>query len=126
MLGAAGLFGDGPLSHAQSGSGNLSVTYERFARQTVAQTLVVEAATQASEARITFDKEFLGHYSIEEPRPLQVQSEDNGNEMVFVVPASQGVARLELRLEASRPGVFTTHVAVAGGGSAHIRQIVFF
>lgn len=127
VLGAAGLFGNGPLSRVQSTTGNLTVEYERFTRQTTLHEIVVEAATGGiPEARISFDKSFLDQYVIEETRPRQAKTEDHGDRLTFLVPTIDGMARLALRLEASNPGLFSTRVSLEGGSSSEIRQLVFF
>jgi hypothetical protein len=126
LLGAAGLFGDGPLSRAEARDQSLTVEYQRFTRQSARHVVGIDSGARGTQARIAFDNAFLQHYAIEEVRPPRVEIEDHGGQLVFIVPTTNGAARLELHLEALEPGVFSTRIHVEGGGTTTVRQIVFF
>jgi hypothetical protein len=127
IAGAAGLFGNGPLSQAVVTSGAVSVTFERFTRQKFRTALEVAADAPASGAiEIRVGREFLGAVDALQTRPGDALKRLDADVAIFEVPSSGGKAFLQLEYEAKEPGVLRTDVSVGAGSTAHVRQIVFF
>jgi hypothetical protein len=128
IAGAAGLFGDGPLSQAVVTSGAVTVTFDRFARQTLRTALEIAADAPASGApiEIRVSREFLGAIDVLETRPVGALKRLDADTAVFEVPPSDGRAFLQLHYEPKRAGVLRTDVSVSAQPPVHVRQIVFF
>lgn len=127
LAGAAGLFGNGPLSQVVETSGVLTVTYERFTRQSVHSELAIEAGVPpAAAAEIRVAREFLDMVDLVDVRPVGALKRLEENAAVFEVPAPGGRVWLQLRYAPQRYGVLRTDIVVGSGAPAHVRQIVFF
>lgn len=128
VAGAAGLFGDGPLSRAVVTGGAVTVTYERFARQTLGTELEVatQAPTTGAPVEIRLRREFLRNIDVLEMRPPNALKRLDEEAAIFEVPSSGARAVLHLHYEPKRPGVLRTEVRVAAEPIAHVRQVVFF
>jgi hypothetical protein len=128
LAGAAGLFGNGPLSHAMVTSGAVSVTFERFTRQTLRTALEVAADAPMTGApiEIRVGREFLSAIDVLETRPFDALKRLDADAAIFEVPSSGGKAFLQLQYEPTRAGLLQTDVSVGAQSTAHVRQIVFF
>jgi hypothetical protein len=129
LAGAVGLFGSGVASHAQQTGDRLRVDYERFGRQTVRASLDITVETQARDGeRVTVrvEREFFTRVSMLEVRPSNAQIALDKDTAIFEVPAFGGQAHLELHYEPEKTGTLRATIAVAGGGSVHVSQFVYF
>ena len=122
----AGVFGDGPLSHARSETGDgVTVRYERTLRRSAPSEIEVEVSrTRAGEDIVLLVSQDLARIldparSI--PAPARtVALEDGGLALVFAVAPGASEASLLLRLEPENPAKLTSRIAVEGG-----RPLVF-
>jgi hypothetical protein len=126
--GAAGLFGNGPLSHALVTSGAVTVTFERYTRQTLRTALEVaaDAPTTGAPIEIRVGREFIGAINLLETRPVDALKRLDADAAIFEVPSSGGKGFLQLQYAPKRPGVLRTDISVGVQPIAHVRQIVFF
>lgn len=126
LAGAAGAFGTGPLSQVAIRSGGITLTGERFTRQTYRTTLEIEAqAPDDRTVEMRVSRAFLSVVDLLEVRPVSALNRLEPDVAVFEVPAARGKAILELQYEPQRNGVLDIEVSV-GGDAAAVRQIVFF
>jgi hypothetical protein len=129
LAGAVGLFGSGVASHAQQTGDRLRVDYERFGRQTVRSSLDITVATQARDGErvsVRVEREFFNRVSLLEVRPSNAHIALDKDSAIFEVPAFGGQAHLELHYEPEKTGTLQATIAVAGGGSVHVAQFVYF
>jgi len=128
LAGMAGLFGDGPLSDSVVHNGAVTVTFERFTRQTTGTGLQVVADTPTTDGAVAIRlrREFLDDIDILEVRPANALKRLEADVVVFEVPAARGQAFLQLRYEPKRYGVLRTDIFVGAQPAAHVRQLVFF
>ena len=129
LAGAAGAFGNGPLSDTTIRANGIEVQYERFARSTFRTQIEVTVDTSAADGqivRLRLAGEFLKRISMLEVRPPDAQKASDEQSAIFEVPASRGKARLELHYEPERFGILRTPVAVDGAGTTSIWQLIYF
>jgi hypothetical protein len=128
VAGAAGLFGDGPLSDARVDNGAVTVSFERFSRQAFRTELEIaaDAPPGAAPVEIRLRREFLSAIDVLEVRPVNALKRLEETAVIFEVPSSGGRAFLQLQYEPKRPGVLRTDVHVGTHAAVHVRQIVFF
>jgi hypothetical protein len=129
LAGAAGLFGSGLASYTQQTADGLRVDYERFGRQTVRSSFEITVQTQVRDGEavtVRVEREFFKRVSMLEVRPPDAQVALDKDSAIFEVPAVGGEAHLELHYEPERSGMLRATIAVAGGGSVHVTQFVYF
>jgi hypothetical protein len=127
VAGLAGLFGNGPLAEATAASGNATIRYERFTRQTFRTVLDISATgVTTSTVSITLPRAFLDRVDMLELRPADTLTHMDATTATFEVPADKGIASLVLHYEAQHFGVLAADVRVGGAPPARVRQIVFF
>jgi len=129
IAGAAGLFGDGPLSHVSNASQGMLLEYERFGRATDVTTLAVTVETAASDGnavRVRMPRTFLSKVWVVETRPQDAFRGFEGDAAVFQVDAADGRARFELLYKPNRFGVLRAVVQPENGTASELRQLIFF
>jgi hypothetical protein len=125
--GLAGMFGNGPLADATIRSGNTTIHFERFTRQTFRTELdIAIAGVGAATVTITVPRAFLDRVDMLELRPADTLKRMDAETATFEVPAHNGSASLVLFYEPKKYGVLTADIAVDNRQVAHVRQIVFF
>jgi hypothetical protein len=125
-----GVFGDGPLSHARSGSSqHLSVRYDRLLRSSApAQYAFVANAAGASagELRLRFDRSLMEDIELDSIVP-QPETEDAGpdyTEFAFRVRGNAPV-NIDLRYRPATFGRRSGRVSVGGQHAVLIDQFVY-
>jgi hypothetical protein len=129
LAGAAGVFGSGVASYTQQAADGLRVDYERFGRQTVRSSFEITVQTQARDGEavtVRVGREFFKRVSMLEVRPADAQAALDKDNAIFEVPAVGGEAHLELHYEPEKSGMLRATIAVAGGGSVHVTQFIYF
>jgi hypothetical protein len=129
LAGAAGVFGSGVASHAQQTGDRLRVDYERFGRLTVRSSFNITVQTQVGDGEtvtVRVEREFFNRVSMLEVRPADAHVALEKDSAIFEVPAVGGEAHLELHYEPEKSGMLRATIAVAGGGSVHVTQFVYF
>jgi hypothetical protein len=127
VAGAAGLFGNGPLSAVTTTSGGLTIRYERFARQSFRTSLQIEAAAPSpGPAAIRLSRHFIDRVDVVEMRPPGALTQLDREFAIFEVPSSSGAAFLEVQYEPKHYGVLESQVRLDGQSMGHLRQVVFF
>jgi hypothetical protein len=126
--GAAGLFGDGPLSHTTVTNGPAMVSFERFTRQTLRTALEVDvdAPGPARVVEIRIGREFIANIDFLAMRPVAALKRLDDHAAVFEVPSANGRAILELQYKPMHPGLLRIAIGVEARPAAELRQIVFF
>ena len=128
LAGAAGAFGNGPLSRA-SAEGATHLTYERFGRTTAATSVVISVETSAADGvpvRFRLDRTFLDGVDELEVRPADALKGLDEGSVFFEVPAAGGQGHVELRYKPGRPGVFHTLVSPENGRPSRVWQLIYF
>jgi hypothetical protein len=129
LAGAAGVFGSGLASYTQQTADGLRVDYERFGRQTVRSSFEITVQTQARDGEavtVRVAREFFKRVSMLEVRPADAHVAMDKDSAIFEVPVVGGEAHLELHYEPEKSGMLRATIAVAGGGSVHVIQFVYF
>lgn len=131
LLGALlGLFGDGPLSHAQASSGALRVEYERFLHADAPATLRISVhAPPPGPVRLGIDRRYLDAVPMKQIRPRPVQVIAAGDELLYEFAAPAG-GDLHVSIDASpeAPGLPQATVRLvqrAGPAPLHFRQLIY-
>lgn len=127
IAGAAGVFGNGPLSSAVLQQGATHITYERFTRQTVLTGIAI-AVSGLSEDKvdISVSREFLQNLMELEVRPDSVTQRVEADAIVFEVPVTTGTARVELHYKPRDFGLYRADVGVKGASAARFWQLIYF
>lgn len=132
VIGAlSGLFGHGPLAAtgATSPSGELQVDSGRFARRGGDESLRIRAdAALASAGRfeVAIERGFVDDLGIEHVEPSPESVETRGDALVYVFPQAEPAADLEVTLQLSPAGMWSTGGVVSvGGQSVRVRQFVY-
>jgi hypothetical protein len=129
LAGAAGAFGNGPLSRATTTAGNIELRYERFGRTTARTTIEVTVTTGAVDGepvRFRLERVFVEHLDGLELRPEDVFKGFDDTHAIFEVPAVGGRGHVELHFEPRKPGLRQTSVVSDGTEPAYLRQFIYF
>lgn len=124
-----GFFGDGPISHAKSGSpGTLSVQYDRLLRSSAPAEYRFEAnptVVTGYELRMRFDQSLMEGIEIDSmvPQPETEEAGPNSTEFAFRVKANTPV-KVNLRYRPTTFGRRSGRVSV-GGHTVLIDQFVY-
>lgn len=105
LLGLLGFWGHGPLSRAaeSTSDGRISVSHERFARNTGNTEVLVRVAphgTDRGTTRLRVDQECLSSYRVQSLRPQPSTVTTSGHDLVYAFSTDGGselVARMDLR-----------------------------
>jgi hypothetical protein len=117
ILGALGLFGDGPLSDASDASAALRVQYERFIRRDRPMELRIDARPAAGdEARIAVSSDYLHALRIDSILPTPEHVEETGQDVLLVFGLARGSESVRITLDATplQMGRLHAHVRVVG------------
>jgi len=128
LAGAAGMFGNGPVSHATTSAGGIELRYERFGRTTAPTTIEVTVTTGAADGapvRFRIERRFMERLDQLELRPEDVFKGFDDTHALFEVAAVGGRGHVELHFKPQNPGLRQTSV-VTDGAAAHLRQLIFF
>jgi hypothetical protein len=128
LLGAAGLFGDGPLSHAHSGDNDSgSIEYERFTRRGARTDIIVTPAVAGADSvqRVAITASYLQAFKIERitPEPRAVRSA--GEHFVYEFAPSAAGAFVSFELEPEQLGRHAAEIIIDGGRPLTIRQLTY-
>lgn len=124
-----GLFGDGPLSHAESGSSRtLTVQYDRLLRSSAPAEYRFEAnptMVTGHELRLRFDQSLIDGIEIDSmvPEPETEEAGPNSTEFAFRVKANTPV-KVNVRYRPTTFGRRSGRVSV-GGHEVLIAQFVY-
>jgi hypothetical protein len=133
LAGAAGVFGRGPLSKGNAGSdtGASQLEYERFARYKTPAMLTLtvnKTANPHGQIMVSVSRSLADtlHFEQTTPRPIAMQSVDQGVALFFAGPAVPGKLHIRFAQEPQKPGPVAGFLSIAdGGGNIAIRQIVY-
>ena len=126
LAAVAGLFGGGLFSETTAGSraAGVTVSYDRFARNTADTEIELRLARADGPTAVTIGRSLLDNYQISEirPEPLRVVTRPDEIEYVFAASAS-GTAQFDVQPDGV--GSSSGTVTVAGGTPVRIDQFVF-
>lgn len=126
----AGLFANGPMSHRSTESDNVSVRYQRFARNQGQTALDVEAQPAAAtegKVEIWVDQDFLESYDLESvvPDPKSITTRSGGLVFAFPVEGTDTAVKATFTLQPEHSGRHHGAVAVGDGRPARFNQFVY-
>jgi hypothetical protein len=128
LAGAAGLFGNGPLSSTSRSAGGMTVEFEQFVRRGTPFILrtVLRIEPLASEARLSVSKHFLAGIRISSvsPQPVQAVTGSEAVTFLFAVEDTASALPVSIHYEPLGAGVLDGTFA-AGGSRVEIRQFVW-
>lgn len=134
FLALAGLLGrGGPLSSGEVSSpdARLHMRYERFTRHGAPSQMRVEFDHARSEddtlATVWFDREFLDGVQIQSIEPEPVESETDGERLLFAFRRDESSERVAVAFDIipEQIGVRSGIVGAGGSPGARFRQIVY-
>lgn len=126
-----GAFGDGPLSHARSGSAQgLSVEYDRLLRSSAPALYRFEANPSLARdgvIRLRFDGALIENMELESivPEPEAQEAGPGFTEFAFRVAPGDRPAKFDFRFRPATFGHRTGGVSVAGAEAVRINQFVY-
>lgn len=126
-----GAFGDGPLSHARSGSAQaLSVEYDRLLRSSSPTMYRFEAHPSLAKdgvVRLRFDGPLIENMELESivPEPDQQEAGPGFTEFAFRVSPGDTPARFDFRFRPATFGRSAGQVSIAGAHAVPIDQFVY-
>jgi hypothetical protein len=128
----AGAFGSGPLSHARldSADGNMTVEYQRLARQkspTELRITVNRGAERGQPLELTFNQAYIEGQEIQSitPEPSGAQAGGGRITFRFQVSAPREPATVVFLLAPQRPWRYRGEIHGPQGGSAVLTQWVY-
>jgi hypothetical protein len=117
MATAAGLFGDGPVSHrrTQTPSGVVGLTYDRFGRFGAALRVTIDIQTTGSPTSVVIADDYLSGVRIDGivPRPEAVRATSGGVEYLFAHAPGTPLT-IHLEVQSIRRGVINGALAAGG------------
>lgn len=132
LAAVAGVFGGGPVAHAESAdtSGSLRVEYQRLARRQSAGTIVLRvdpSLARAGEIRVRFDREFAEQYDWERsvPEPAGMEHGPDGIIARFGADPGGGPIQIVCRIRANHVGRAGLRVGIVDGPEVTLRPFVF-
>jgi len=130
--GLAGLFGSGPLSHAEVSAPGLTLDYERFNRRSCPGVLRFQLTdvAAAEEASVWIERAYLQHLRLGPitPEPASVRSEDDRIVYQFRPGPSaerSGELSVEFRFEHLHAGRIVGHAGRVGAESLAFAHLVY-
>lgn len=128
LSGAAGLFGDGPLSPTTRSAAGLTVEFDRFVRRGTPFILraVLRIQAHGSEARLSVSKHFLEGVRISSvtPQPVQAVTGPEAVTFVFAVEHTASALPVTIHYEPLGAGVLDGTFA-AGDSRVEVSQFVW-
>ena len=133
LLAIGGVFGDGPLAHAEAAGtdGSLRVAYDRFQRSDAGSSLAIRLAPNAAthEARFCLDHAFGRAWQVTqiEPAALREELEAGGTCHVIALAAEAPAPRLiELRVHPRHTAIWAEGALyVPGGAPVRIGAVIW-
>lgn len=128
FAGAAGVFGDGPLSRTAT-EGSTRVNYERFTRASAPTTIAISVATTAADGdpvRVHIDRALLDNLDFLEVRPGDALKALDAEGAWLEAPAAGGRGLFELRYKPRRAGILRSLVAPERDAPTRLWQLTYF
>jgi hypothetical protein len=128
VLALAGLFGNGPLSHARAASKEGgSIEYERYVRSGSLTKLVMTPAAKAARgaSKIEITAKYLQGFRVEQVTPEPSAVLMHGDRFIYEFAATVPDASITFNLEPESLGRHTAEVAIDGGAPLTIRQYTY-
>ncbi|MDR0209962.1 MAG: hypothetical protein LBJ33_12435 [Pseudomonas putida] len=129
LLALAGVFGRGPLSHAQASSadGRVLVQYARLSRSGVLESLQIRVRGPSNgQVQVLLDGDLFREASLEtvQPQPLRSRSEGQGLKLQLGT-GTDGTATLYLSLRAETPGRLQGRVSLGPDSEARFSTFIY-
>jgi hypothetical protein len=123
----AGLFGNGPLSHASAASAEGRVEYERFLRYGSPSQIVITPTSRAAHgiSRIEISSEYLEGFRIESITPEPANVHMAGQQLVYEFTAAGSGASISIHVDPQRLWRHRAVVRIDGGAPLEIRQLTY-
>jgi hypothetical protein len=129
LLGLAGIFGSGPLSHgtAKTADGALKVDFERIARYSSPIPLRVDVAPRPGRERsLWISHEYVRELRIRHIDPTPERVEHHGDRLLYVFHADPSrTLRVSFETEFRDGGTADGHIGLPEGGDVRFRQLIF-
>ena len=128
LVGAAGLFGNGPLSWATRSADGAAIAYERFIRRDTAFTLRISIPVPAGStwAELSLPRRYLDSVRIASisPMPLKTVSGAETTTFVFSVESPATAMAVTIHGEATQVGILQGELA-SGDARIPFHQLVW-
>lgn len=119
-----GLFGNGLLSKISNNTGNIKVSFEKFARRNAPTSLTVSLPTKGE---LYFSESLLSDYTVEsiQPQPDSTSVTYGFVHYTFSPDSMSENASAVFRLQPQKIGKITSYLGTDVKGGITIQQIVF-
>lgn len=125
-LAFAGLFGNGPLSHAHADGPAGRVEYERFVRNGAPTEIVITpGAGSQGISRIEITAEYLAAVRVEHITPEPTAVRIQGERLVYEFAAGAPGASVSFRVDPQRLWRHTAQVTIDAGAPLEIWQLTY-
>lgn len=126
-LAFAGLFGNGPLSHASAGSAQGRIEYERFVRYGSPSELIITPAQSAAHGigTIEITSDYLEAFRIESVTPEPTAVRMSGQRLVYEFAAEGAGASISFHVDPQRLWRHRALVRIDGGAALEISQLTY-
>ncbi len=128
--GAIGLLGSGPLSHAETSAGPLTLEYERFVRKlspTVFHLRIDSSAAVDQHIGIWLDQSLVDKFDIAQiiPEPVDAEAGEGRVVYYFGVTESDPLSEITLDVQPSEPGVSHSRLGLVDGPEIEFDQLIY-
>jgi hypothetical protein len=126
-LAFAGLFGNGPLSHASAHAAQGRVEYERFIRYGTPSEIVVTPTAGAAHgiSRVEISSDYLEGFRIERITPEPASVSMSGPRLVYVFTAAGAGASISFDVDPQRLWSHRAVIRIDGGAPLEIWQLTY-
>lgn len=122
----AGLFGNGPLSHARADGPTGRVEYERFVRNgSPTQIIVTPSGGSLGISRIEITAKYLEAVRVEHVTPEPTAVRIKGQRLVYEFAAAEPGASVSFHIDPQRLWRHTAAVTIDGGAPLEIWQLTY-
>jgi hypothetical protein len=125
VLALAGLFGNGPLSHAHADGPTGRIDYERFVRNGSPAQLVVTPSGSRGVSRIEITAAYLEAVRIERITPEPTAVRMQGERLLYEFDAVAPGAAISFHIDPQQLWRHTAEVTIDGGAPLRIWQLTY-
>jgi hypothetical protein len=114
VMSGLGVFGSGVVSNRKSTSGPSSIDYEEFLRYEFELELIVRARVDTTHVLVSFPKEYLSHFRLEQINPMPQSYHFSGPDIVYTFLAGTSDVEIHFYFTPEKVGVVDGVATVHG------------
>ena len=125
-LAVAGLFGNGPLSHAHADNGAGRLDYQRFTRYGLTTDLVVTpAASTHGVTRVEISGDYLEAFNVEHITPEPAAVRLAGPNVIYEFASAAPAASISFHMSPQRLWRRSATITIDGGAPLEVSQLTY-